>query len=268
MYYITERGIFSEDDFLRKKLNSESAVYEVVRVKEGVALFLVDHFLRMNASLKSKGFDEVWNFPEFKEKVETLIAVNQKSEGNIKIVFLPGSHEPNQLFAFIPHSYPTSEMYLHGVSVGLLFAERKNPNAKVIQSSVRERANQMIQEQRLYEVLLVDREGAVTEGSRSNVFFVKGDIFYTAPASKVLVGITRTKVIECLRELNFELVECAVSAQAIGDFDAVFLTGTSPKVLPVDRVEDCIFRTDLPAVAQLMERYDQMIEAYIRQEKA
>lgn len=268
MYYITETGVFSSDDLVLRKMNSEDAVYEVVRVMDGVALFLFDHFLRMCASLRSQGFEPLWSFSEFKEKVEALIAVNQRTEGNIKIVFLPCSDGPGQFFAFISHSYPTPEMYEKGVSVGLLFAERKNPNAKVIQSSVRERANQMIQEKSLYEVLLVDRGGAITEGSRSNVFFVKAGVFYTAPEIMVLVGITRQRVIDCIKSLNFEIVEKAVAADEIGDFEAVFLTGTSPKVLPIRAIGDLQFKVDHPKVQRLMKRYDQLIDEYIKNAKS
>ena len=58
---------------------------------------------------------------------------------------------------------------------------------------IRERPVRLISDNKLYEVLLVDRNGRITEGSRSNVFFVKGNKFYTGPSAMVLVGITRKK---------------------------------------------------------------------------
>jgi branched-chain amino acid aminotransferase len=115
----------------------------------------------------------------------------------------------------------------------------------------------------LYEVLLVDRHGRITEGSRSNVFFVKGNRFYTAPASQVLGGVTRKKVLQCLHGLGFTVIVEAVSAIEIGSFEAVFLTGTSPGVLPVNYIDAVYFKTDNPSVRQLMAQYDLMIEAYL-----
>lgn len=108
----------------------------------------------------------------------------------------------------------------------------------------------------------------ITEGSRSNVFFVKDEIFYTAPESKVLVGITRQKVIECLRQLNFELVEKAVSAAEISQFDAAFLTGTSPKVLPVSLIGKLRLNIQVLVLQKLMKSYDDKIDAYIEKAKA
>jgi len=113
---------------------------------------------------------------------------------------------------------------------------------------------------------LVDRDGMITEGSRSNVFFVKGDVFYTAPASMVLEGITRQKVIECLTKLAFPVVEQAVKGNEIDKFDAAFLTGTSPKVLPVSAVGKQMFDVRNNAILKLMDIYNQMIQNYIRNE--
>jgi len=126
----------------------------------------------------------------------------------------------------------------------------------------------MIEELKLYEVLLVDRDGNITEGSRSNVFFVKAEVFYTAPESKVLVGITRQKVIECLRQLNFKLVEKSVSAVEISQFDAAFLTGTSPKVLPVNSIGKQVFNTQTVVLQKLMKSYDESIATYIEKAKS
>ena len=154
------------------------------------------------------------------------------------------------------------------MATGLLFVERENPNAKVIQNKVSEKANQLIADQKLHEVLLVDRNGKITEGSRSNVLFVKGNRFYTAPASMVLVGVTRMKVFECLDKLNFKVIQEAVSTSEIGTFDAVFLTGTSPKILPVNCIDTIQFPPKNHFVEQLMHRYDLMIDAYLKAHRA
>jgi len=267
MYCITEKGIITEAEFLHETLNLESSVYEVIRVKDGIALFLEDHYLRLKNSLNLSNTDFDFPYDEFKKKIGELISLNQKKEGNIKFVLSAENLELNWAFAFIPHSYPTQEDYASGVSVGLLSAERINPSAKIIQSNLRAKANQIITENRYYEVILVDKDGMITEGSRSNVFFVKDGVFYTAPASKILEGITRSKVLECLQKLNFKVVEESVYASQIKEFDAIFLTGTSPKVLPISRVENYIFETDSKLVRKLIDCYDLMILDYIEKEK-
>ena len=113
-------------------------------------------------------------------------------------------------------------------------------------------------------MLLVDRNERITEGSRSNVFFVKGNRFYTAPDSMVLSGVTRKKVMECLADLEFTIVEEAVFTSEISTFDAVFLTGTSPKVLPVRSIGKQVFNTQLLVVNELMNQYNHLIDNYIK----
>jgi len=165
----------------------------------------------------------------------------------------------NSLLFFIPHSYPTPEQYRDGVSVGFLQAERNNPEAKVEQS-VREKANQLLHNGELYEVLLVDHEGYITEGSKSNMVFVKGGALYTCPLEKVLTGITLKKVIELAAVENIPVIYEAVPLSAIASYDALFITGTSPKILPVAKAGEVTFDVNNPLVNKLKALYDQLID--------
>jgi branched-chain amino acid aminotransferase len=261
---ITEKGLVTKSDFWSGPTNTDQSVYEVIRVIGGVALFLEDHFDRLKQSMEIQGISFGMEYTDFRQKIAEIITLNLKTEGNIKFSYLRIGNESEWFFTFIPHSYPNPEDYLNGVPTDLLFAERENPNAKVVQNAVRELANQNLTTEKIYEVLLVDRNGLITEGSRSNVFFVKDNVFYTAPASQVLVGVTRQKVIECLNELSFQFVETDIHADEISRYDAAFLTGTSPKVLPIRSIGDQMFRTGHAAVKQLMKCYNDLIDRYIQ----
>jgi len=264
---ITHAGELPESEFLSDKFNSKQSVYEVIRIIDGVAIFLEDHFRRLIISMENLGFSFEMGFPEFKQKIADLVWLNQKMDGNIRFVYSDIDNKGQWFFAFIPSIYPSKKDYRIGVDTGLIYSERENPNAKVINILLRDRANQILASSKLYEVLLVDRNGQITEGSRSNVFFVKDDVFYTAQASKVLVGITRQKVMKCLRELEFQVIEEAVGIDEISRFDGVFLTGTSPKVLPVKSIGNQVFNPLLPSVNKLIDRYNGMIAQYIQSEK-
>lgn len=245
-------------------IDSEFSVYEVLRVVRGVALFLEEHYSRMLKSLNFYQIQAEFNFQEFKEKIYELIELNSNSDGNIKIERISTETDVRWEFSFALYNYPGKEEYENGVKTELYFAERQNPNAKVLQGALRENINQYIGAKKLYELLLVDHDGNITEGSRSNVFFVKDEVFYTAPESKILIGITRQKVLECLTDLNFQVKEIAVLAREIENYDAVFITGTSPKVLPVKSIGQTKFNPGLPVVEVLMAQYNEMIDNYIR----
>ena len=263
-FIITHKGVLHQAVGNVLPFTTHQPVYEVIRVIDGIALFLEDHFERLRISVQIHGLHFEMEFPEFRQNILELTKLNGKQNGNVKFILTEVEKKINWSFSFIPHNYPTSNDYRNGVATGLLYAERENPNAKVIQNAVSKKANQLIADKILFEVLLVNQNGLITEGSRSNVFFVKGERFYTAQASKVLVGVTRKKVLECLDKLGFTTFEEAVSTSELGAFDAVFLTGTSPKVLPVHCIDNIHFAAKNTFVEQLMIRYDLMIESYLK----
>ena len=139
------------------------------------------------------------------------------------------------------------------------------PQVKIVQENLRNRANQFIQENGLYDAILVNSRNQVLEGSRTNVFLVRGKEFYTSPAEHVLSGITREKVMACLHELGYSCFEKEIDCESIADFDAVFFTGTSPKILPVAKIGKHPFNVDHKPLRELMLAYDELVAAYLRE---
>ena len=241
---------------------NEGGIYEVLRVVEGVPLFYEDHLARFYRSAEIAEKTLRFSAAEILRMLVELIEKNQVSEGNILI-----SCKTNFKAFFIAYSYPGVDDYANGVSCGLLHAERQNPNAKVFQTEVRTEANRLIASQGYYEVLLVDHNGNITEGSRSNVFVIREENILTPPASKVLLGITRQKSIECAHNLNFSVEEIDLPLSSLQENDAVFLTGTSPKILPVKQIGGVVLDVNHQLLRELMREYNRMIEDYISGEK-
>ena len=218
-----------------------------------------EHLHRFYTSAQIAKKEMVFSRKEIKSFLGTLISKNGVQAGNILI-----SYKTHLKAFFVAHNYPDSVQYKKGVSCGVLHAERDNPNAKVFQTLVRKRANELIKENAFYEVLLVDHFGKVTEGSRSNVFFIKGNKIVTPPAKSVLLGITRQKTIECAKLIGNMVHEEDVSLEEIACYDAVFLTGTSPKVLPVNRVGEHTFDAGNGVLRRIMQEFDSYIDEYIK----
>ena len=82
----------------------------------------------------------------------------------------------NFLVYYIEPIYPTAEQYRNGVKGILFHAERKNPESKVINHKLRSCNLSQAYPGRCYEALLVNEKNLITEGSRSNIFFLKGEI--------------------------------------------------------------------------------------------
>lgn len=255
-FFVYNNEIRPTEEFIAGE--NEGGIYEVLRVVKGIPLFLEDHLKRFFHSAQLAGKTIRFTDNQINELLKKLIARNETTEGNVLI-----SCKENLKAFFIKHNYPTPEMYKNGVSCGILNAERENPNAKVFQTTVRQRADQVLAENGFYEVLLADHFGHITEGSRSNVFFVKGKVLVTSPEGKVLPGITRQKTIELAAKLKIQVSEKEVNIDELQYFDAAFITGTSPKILPVCKINGMVFNPYNEIVRLLMESYDDMIEGYL-----
>ncbi len=239
-------------------------IYEVVRVIDGVCLFLEDHYKRLQNSAKLADIPLTMTERDFAGEIQTLIKANEIANGNIKVLVQYGNGQQGAFFYFIPQVYPSAADYLRGVKTDFLMAERNLPRAKTVQQRLRDEANSVIRENSLFEVIFVNSQKQILEGSRTNIFFVKGTEFYTPPTEFVLPGITRQKVMECLAELKFPCVEKSIIQDEIASYDTVFLTGTSPKVLPVSMLGKQKFDAQHQPLRRLMEAYDEKIEAYIK----
>jgi branched-chain amino acid aminotransferase len=251
------------NDFKELESPNGVLVYEVLRVVSGVPLFLEDHIRRLKNSSAKAGFIPHLTVQAIEDGIHRLISGNRVEVGNIKIIVGEQEGTVSWQAFFIPFKYPSEADYQCGVELGILSAERKNPEAKIIQPEVREKANQMLESEALYEVLLIDNEGYVREGSRSNIFFIRGETVVTPPANQVLNGITRQKVVDILHRDGYSFCEKPISLNDLAGFDAAFLTGTSPKVLPVNRIAGFRYHPRNPLCIEIIDKYDEVIKGYI-----
>ncbi len=262
-YFIKNKEIIAADSFNDEDILKGTSLYEVIRVVEGTPLFLEQHLSRVIKSAHIKGLELPYDIEEIKSKLLKLIECNHVYSGNIKFVF--NYQEKCSFYAyFIRHSYPAEEDYKKGIKTILYFGERKDPNAKVINSGFRKKVEEEIWKNSAYEAILVNNNGCITEGSKSNIFLIKDKAVYTAPKEEVLIGITRDRIIEICGILGYDIVEKQINYKELASFDALFISGTSPKILPIARVNDLIFNSSANFILlDILKKYDEIIEKYI-----
>ncbi len=143
--------------------------------------------------------------------------------------------------------------------------QRPYPGIKKWDDKFRTDVRQSIRDHGVYEALLLNGEGQITEGSRSNVFFIDAaNRLITPPENSVLPGITRKYVIQICRELGLEVEERTVSLKELKELDACFISGTSPKILPVWQIDQQQFRADHPVLKTIMEQFDLILKASLK----
>lgn len=267
---MSEIMIVKEGDFVEgSSLGSKPLIkiYEVIRLMKSCPIFLEDHLDRMFRSADVSGIKLWLKKDQISNALFELICANEQTEGNIKFEFefSPLENRSRFMARFIPHSYPNSMDYSKGVKMINMPSLRPNPNAKVENLTIRDQADQLIRSNGLFDVLLVDPDGNLTEGSRSNVFFIKDSCVYSAPESDILLGITYLKVVEFCRKNEIELVNKKISLHDLSEFSSAFVTGTSPMVLPIRNIDDHQFTVRSLVLQDIMKGYQQMLAEYIKQ---
>lgn len=241
-----------------------NSVYEVIRMTGGNPVFFDDHMERLSASLDLQKKRPLADVKTLKKSINILKRTARKKEINLKIIFNYNGSSANYMVYFIEPGYPKAEQYLKGVK-GILFnAQRKEPESKVINHKLRSSIYHKLIQEGAYEALLVDEKNMITEGSRSNIFFLKNDTLTTAPENIILSGITRKYILEICHEKQIKVLMECVNVDDIGNYDSIFMTGTSPMVLPFCCIGDKSFSVKSPLIKQLRQLYIMKAEESIR----
>jgi branched-chain amino acid aminotransferase len=244
-------------------------LYEVIRVIDSIPVFFEDHLERLYNSALLLRVENLPNEGDIEAKVLKLISAKNQQIGNLRLSFTISSPsvEPKFELDFISHFYPSGDKYESGVKVGLLQAERPNPQAKIQHLSIRKKANLLMSKENVFEVLLVDHKGNITEGSRSNVFFITKNNLITSPDEKVLQGITRKKIIQLCGDNNIPVIKKDIPLGEIVKLEGAFLTGSSPKVLPICAIGEIRFDPCNTLIKNIIGYYDKGIAEYLELKK-
>ncbi|MGM0396073.1 MAG: aminotransferase class IV [Bacillota bacterium] len=233
------------------------AIYEVIRVVNGKPLFLEDHLERIFKSSELAEFNITYNKDDIRAHVMRLIDSDDIGDNNIKLLATTDeSGEEMFLIYAVDSFYPPSSYYNEGVKTILFNHQRDNPNAKVQHSDFRQRVKDAMTRENAFEALLVNEQGYILEGSRSNMFYVMNQKLYTAPAADVLLGITRKHIIALALRLGYPVLERRLHKDEIDKLEGMFISGTSVGILPVSWIDD----KKLPTVDNII--INKLVEGY------
>lgn len=89
------------------------------------------------------------------------------------------------------------------------------------------------------EVLVLNQDGHVSEGSAANLFILRYGVWATPPITdNVLEGITRRTIIELMRkDLGMEVVERPIDRTEVYLADEAFLCGTGVQISAIGKVD-------------------------------
>ena len=266
-YWLKNDQLMNKEELPGDFIEQGTSLYEAFRVIDGVPLFLEEHLERLHNTSRLTGLTLQVDDETIRKRIYQMINANQVQTGNLKLVanFRHQDRPADLYIYFTKDRYPTEADYQNGVKTVLVHIERPIPNAKVDRTDYRKVIDTAKTETGSYEALLVDHEGYVSEGGRSNLFMIKGDLVITTPGDKVLKGINRQMTLKACSNLSQQVEEKDVSREEMHKMDAIFITGTSPLVLPVSKVDDTKFDSAKnPILRKIMKEFDRIVAEYIR----
>lgn len=134
---------------------------------------------------------------------------------------------------------PASHLYEQGVSVIVASTRRNLPGALPPRIKATSFLNNILAKHeaitaKAFDSLLLNWEGHLTEGTTSNLFFIRnGRLSTPALDCGLLDGITRQVVIQLAKELHLPVAEGRFTIDELYQADECFLTNTSMEIMPV-----------------------------------
>jgi branched-subunit amino acid aminotransferase/4-amino-4-deoxychorismate lyase len=238
-YFISPGTSDDPEDVLANDKNFQKgkAVYTSIRTYEGKAFRLDEHLLRLKNSARLLGFEILYPVDQIKKAINNLISINPNDEQFLRITATPKN------LVLISRHLEIDESIYEGVSTSTTDLQRTKVKAKTFPSKEMKEVYTSATDDGHHDVLILNADGNITEGSRSNVLWIKDDTLYWCPDA--LSGITQIETFRCAVELfkdgalkHIEEAPKGLPITELHNIDEIFLTQTSRGIIPVTRVDD------------------------------
>lgn len=237
-------------------------VYESIRVSKGIIYFIDDHCDRLMRSASIIGLEHPFTAEVVRQYIKQLVEKLEDGTFNLKILLIGASlkEKANLYITASNPLFPDRKLYKNGVYCNTRKMERIYPQAKTLNMlssyiAYRDRGD-------AYDTLLVNNNGQITEGTRTNLFAVKDRVLYSPPADQILLGVVRDKVTKVARDNGYQIVEQSLPKGKYDLYDGAFLTSTSSKIMPIKSIDDYNFGPIPSSLKELMDYFDEYLKSY------
>lgn len=208
-------------------------IYETMRFSNGKTEDLELHFKRLCLSAEILIGRLQFKKVQFANWIKKLVSKNKLKEARIRVTV---SGSKTILIVAEKLKKESAKVYKEGVKAVTYQIERVLPEIKITNLAPQMIARNYMKKKNAYEVLLVDRDSYVREGSVTNVFIVKNGILMT-PEKRILKGIIRGRILEIAKKIRIPVKLCDIPVDELMKADEVFITNSIKGVVPVVQVD-------------------------------
>jgi len=202
------------------------------------AIRFEEHLRRLEESARLAGAAVQFDPDLVRGYVRQIIGQYPSNQELRILVVIDLNENPGDIYYMSEYlNTPSKDAYRNGVKLITCNMRRQNPKAKLTRSiPLREEIRSGFAED-VHEALMVDREGKILEGLTSNFFALKGGELWTN-AGSVLLGITRSLVIDTVKDAGLKMNFESVNTVELPQIKEAFITSASRAILPVVQIDN------------------------------
>ena len=211
-------------------------VFETIKFINKKMIFFNEHIDRLFSNNNFFNFKKITKNKIHDIAIQT-INKNNLSNGLIKIIIVPIGEEFNEVEYYIfirelPNiNTNLARIKFYSESIYPIF--RFKPAFKSLFYMGNMLAIKDAKSEGVFEPIFYNDNNNITEGAVRNIFFIKNSTIYTPNLNLgILDGVTRTKVLELGKKLNYKISESMINYDDINKMDEAFITSTAIGVLP------------------------------------
>jgi branched-chain amino acid aminotransferase len=266
-------GLWVHPDQARISINDIAVLrgysaFEALRTYDRRPFHLGEHLERLYHSAEIIDLAIPHTRAEITGIVEEIVARNTYRYAAVRMLMTGGESEdgvmasgkPKLIVMIAPLSERDPERFARGYRLITTRLQRETPEAKTSNYTSAVRALKEATRLGADDALFVNERGHVQEATRSNFFIFHGDTLVT-PREEVLVGITRTVVLELARG-RFAIEERPILLEELALADEAFVTSSSKEIIPVVQIDEQVIGSGKPGqrTTELEQRFIDMVE--------
>ncbi len=239
---------------LDSSLLSGLGLFETMRAYQKNIIYFNQHIARIRDSAKFLELKFFYNTGKIKKIINRLLELNSLQDANVRLTLWKTKGLVDVLLVAKKYKPLPLSKYRKGFSLGIagfrqsehsVLAQHKTTSRLIYEVNFQE-----AQKRGFDEAIMLNQRGYITEGTRSNLFFVKNKTLFTPALScGCLNGITRRVVCDIATQYGIKFYEGKFTLEDLCAADEAFLTNSLMGLVPVACVGKKYFiKSDAPKI--------------------
>lgn len=217
-------------------------VFETMRAYNKKIACLDSHLRRIKSGAAFIGIKLSYSTDGFKRIIYRALCLSGYADNYIKLTVWRDLKDTGFLVIVKEYRPYSAQIYRKGFKIGIsslrqgeanLFSRLKTTNRLLYELSFQE-----AKQKGFDEALILNGKGYITEASRSNIFFAKGNELFTPSLDcGCLEGITRGAILDLAKKHKIGINEGNWTIGDLSEADEAFLTNSLIGVMPVGFLE-------------------------------